>query len=172
MRYDQDTTNSLYQGLNDRASNLATQVGSSLSFAVPEILLLPEETIDSYIKDNKDLGLYKHVLDEINRQRPHVLSKEEEALLADVSEVTASPSTTFGMLNNADLKFPVIKDENGEEIEVTHGRYIRFLESSDRRVREDAFKAVYGTYDKFKNTFASTLAGTVKKITFCQNEKV
>ncbi|KSU84862.1 oligoendopeptidase F [Fictibacillus enclensis] len=166
MRYDQDTTNSLYQGLNDRASNLATQVGSSLSFAVPEILLLPEETIDSYIKDNKDLGLYKHVLDEINRQRPHVLSKEEEALLADVSEVTASPSTTFGMLNNADLKFPVIKDENGEEIEVTHGRYIRFLESSDRRVREDAFKAVYGTYDKFKNTFASTLAGTVKKDNF------
>ncbi|SDM59736.1 oligoendopeptidase F [Fictibacillus solisalsi] len=166
MRYDQDTTNSFYQGLNDRASNLATQVGSSLSFAVPEILSLPEETIDSYIKENKDLGLYKHALDEINRQRPHVLSQEEEALLADVSEVTASPSTTFGMLNNADLKFPVIKDENGEEVEVTHGRYIRFLESGDRRVREDAFRAVYGTYDKFKNTFASTLAGTVKKDNF------
>ncbi|MDN4523650.1 oligoendopeptidase F [Fictibacillus fluitans] len=166
MRYDQDTTNSFYQGLNDRASNLATQVSSSLSFAVPEILLLPEETIASFIQENKDLGLYKQALDEINRQRPHVLSKEEEALLADVSDVTASPSTTFGMLNNADLRFPVIKDENGDDIEVTHGRYIRFLESSDRRVREDAFKAVYGTYDKFKNTFASTLAGTVKKDNF------
>ncbi|MCK6256757.1 oligoendopeptidase F [Fictibacillus sp. KIGAM418] len=166
MRYDQDTTNSFYQGLNDRASNLATQVSSSLSFAVPEILSLPEETIQTYVKEYKELALYKHALDEINRQRPHVLSKEEEALLADVSEVTASASTTFGMLNNADLKFPEIKDENGDEVEVTHGRYIRFLESSDRRVREDAFKAVYGTYDKFKNTFASTLAGTVKKDNF------
>ncbi|MGG1573332.1 oligoendopeptidase F [Fictibacillus sp. NRS-1165] len=166
MRYDQDTTNSYYQGLNDRASNLATQVSSSLSFAVPEILSLPEEVIQGYVKEYKDLHLYQHALDEINRQRPHVLSKEEEALLADVSEVTASASTTFGMLNNADLKFPEIKDENGEEIEVTHGRYIRFLESSDRRVREGAFKAVYGTYDTFKNTFASTLAGTVKKDNF------
>ncbi|MCQ6265548.1 oligoendopeptidase F [Fictibacillus sp. WQ 8-8] len=166
MRYDQDTTNSFYQGLNDRASNLATQVSSSLSFAVPEILSLPEETIQTYVKEYKELALYKHALDEINRQRPHVLSKEEEALLADVSEVTASASTTFGMLNNADLKFPEIKDENGDEVEVTHGRYIRFLESSDRRVREDAFKAVYGTYDRFKNTFASTLAGTVKKDNF------
>ncbi|MED2973550.1 oligoendopeptidase F [Fictibacillus sp. B-59209] len=166
MRYDQDTTNSFYQGLNDRASNLATQVSSSLSFAVPEILSLPEETIQTYVKEYKELALYKHALDEINRQRPHVLSKEEEALLADVSEVTASASTTFGMLNNADLKFPEIKDENGDEVEVTHGRYIRFLESSDQRVREDAFKAVYGTYDRFKNTFASTLAGTVKKDNF------
>lgn len=166
MRYDQDTTNSFYQGLNDRASNLATQVSSSLSFAVPEILSVPEETIKSYVMEYKELSLYKHALDEINRQRPHVLSKEEEALLADVSEVTSNASTTFGMLNNADLKFPTIKDENGEEVEVTHGRYIRFLESSDRRVREDAFKAVYGTYDNFKNTFASTLAGTVKKDNF------
>ncbi len=163
MRYDQDTTNSHYQGLNDRAANLATQVSSALAFVVPEILSLPEEKIQQFLKEKKELGLYAHALDEINRQRPHVLSKEEEAILAGVSDVTNSSSNTFGMLNNADMKFPTIKDENGEEVEVTHGRYIRFLESSDRRVRKDAFKAVYETYDKFKNTFASTLSGTVKR---------
>jgi oligoendopeptidase F len=166
MRYDQDTTNSFYQGLNDRASNLATQVSSTVSFAVPEILSLSEEALVQFLQSYEPLSLYKHALDEINRQRPHVLSKEEEALLADVREVANTSSNTFGMLNNADLKFPVIKDENGEEIEVTHGRYIRFLESSDRRVREDAFKAVYETYDSYKNTFASTLAGTVKRDNF------
>jgi oligoendopeptidase F len=166
MRYDQDTTNSFYQGLNDRASNLATQVSSTVSFAVPEILSLSEEALSQFLQSYEPLSLYKHALDEINRQRPHVLSKEEEALLADVREVANTSSNTFGMLNNADLKFPVIKDENGEDIEVTHGRYIRFLESSDRRVREDAFKAVYGTYDSYKNTFASTLAGTVKRDNF------
>jgi oligoendopeptidase F len=166
MRYDQDTTNSFYQGLNDRASNLATQVSSTVSFAVPEILSLSEESLIQFLQSYEPLSLYKQALDEINRQRPHVLSKEEEALLADVREVANTSSNTFGMLNNADLKFPVIKDENGEEIEVTHGRYIRFLESADRRVREDAFKAVYGTYDSYKNTFASTLAGTVKRDNF------
>lgn len=163
MRYDQDTTNSHYQGLNDRASNLATQVSSALAFVVPEILSIPEKEIEAYLKENKDLQLYEQALDEINRQRPHVLSKEEEAILAGISDVTNSSSNTFGMLNNADMKFPTIKDENGEEVEVTHGRLIRFLESSDRRVRRDAFKAVYETYDKFKNTFASTLSGTVKR---------
>ncbi|WP_377889580.1 oligoendopeptidase F [Alkalihalobacillus sp. R86527] len=163
MRYDQDTTNSTYQGLNDRASNLATQVSSALAFVVPEILSIPEKEIESYLKENKDLKLYAQALDEINRQRPHVLSKEEEAILAGISDVTNSSSNTFGMLNNADMKFPTIQDENGEEVEVTHGRLIRFLESSDRRVRKDAFKAVYDTYGKFKNTFASTLSGTVKR---------
>jgi oligoendopeptidase F len=163
MRYDQDTTNSQYQGLNDRAANLATQVSSELAFVVPEILSVPEETIKQYLSDKEELKLYEHALDEINRERPHVLSKEEEAILAGVSDVTSSSSNTFGMLNNADMKFPTIKDENGEEVEVTHGRYIRFLESSDRRVRKDAFKAVYDTYGKFKNTFASTLSGAVKK---------
>ena len=163
MRYDQDTTNSHYQGLNDRAANLATQVSSELAFVVPEILSVPEETIKQYLNDKEELRLYEHALDEINRERPHVLSKEEEAILAGVSDVTSSSSNTFGMLNNADMKFPTIKDENGEEVEVTHGRYIRFLESSDRRVRKDAFKAVYDTYGKFKNTFASTLSGAVKK---------
>ncbi|MCA0989980.1 oligoendopeptidase F [Pseudalkalibacillus hwajinpoensis] len=163
MRYDQDTTNSHYQGLNDRAANLATQVSSELAFVVPEILSVPEETIKQYLSDKKELTLYEHALDEINRERPHVLSKEEEAILAGVSDVTSSSSNTFGMLNNADMKFPTIEDENGEEVEVTHGRYIRFLESSDRRVRKDAFKAVYDTYGKFKNTFASTLSGAVKK---------
>ncbi|ELW9008235.1 oligoendopeptidase F, partial [Campylobacter upsaliensis] len=85
---------------------------------------------------------------------------------AQASEVLDSSSNTFGMLNNADLEFPTIKDENGEEVEVTHGRYSRFLESADERVRHDAFMAVYDTYGKFKNTFASTLSGEVKNHTF------
>ncbi|MDX5473931.1 MAG: oligoendopeptidase F [Bacillaceae bacterium] len=170
MRYDQDTTNSFYQGLNDRASNLYTQVASALSFIVPEILSMEEEKLTSFLQEKEELQLYKHALEEINLQRPHVLSAKEEALLAQASEVMAAPSTTFGMLNNADLTFPSVKDENGEEIEITHGRYIRFLESENRQVREDAFKAVYETYGKYKNTFSSTLGGAVKKDNF--NAKV
>jgi oligoendopeptidase F len=166
MRYDQDTTNSFYQGLNDRIKTLYTQIASALSYVTPEILSIEESKIKHYMAEHKELKLYAHALDEITRERPHILSESEEALLAQASEVLGSSSNTFGMLNNADLEFPSIKDENGEEVEITHGRYIRFLESSDRRVREEAFKAVYETYGKFKNTFASTLSGTVKKDNF------
>lgn len=166
MRYDQDTTNSFYQGLNDRIKTLYTQIASALSYVTPEILSIEESKIKQYMVEHKELKLYAHALDEITRERPHILSESEEALLAQASEVLGSSSNTFGMLNNADLEFPSIKDENGEEVEITHGRYIRFLESSDRRVRKEAFKAVYETYGKFKNTFASTLSGTVKKDNF------
>ncbi|TMW72934.1 oligoendopeptidase F [Alteribacter natronophilus] len=166
MRYDQDTTNSFYQGLNDRASQLVSQVSSTASFVTPEILSIPEGKLKGFVEEHKDLKLYEHMLNELNENRPHVLTEKEESLLAQVSEVTSSPSNTFGMLNNADMKFPKVKDENGRETEVTHGRYLRFLESDDRSVREAAFKAVYETYGKYKNTFASTLGGNVKKNLF------
>ncbi|WP_044893499.1 oligoendopeptidase F [Bacillus alveayuensis] len=166
MRYDQDTTNSFYQGLNDRASMLYSEASSVSSYMVPEILAIDEEKIQTFLRENVQLKLYEHALNEINRKRPHVLSAEQEAILAQAAEALASSSNTYAKLNNADLEFPVIQDEKGEDVEVTHGRYISFMESSNRRVRKDAFHAVYSTYDKFKNTFASTLNGVVKKDNF------
>jgi oligoendopeptidase F len=166
MRYDQDTTNTFYQGLDDRAKYLYTQLSSALSFMVPEILSIPEERLKQFIAQNEDLKLYEHALEEITRKRPHVLSAEQEEMLAEASQALNASSQTFGMLNNADLQFPTIKDENGEEVQLSHGRFIQFMQSEDRRVRQDAFKAMYDTYGKFKNTFASTLSGAVKKDNF------
>jgi oligoendopeptidase F len=166
MRYDQDTTNSFYQGLDDRMKNLYSQAASNLAFIVPELLSIDEGRLKGFLSEKVELKLYEHSLDEINLQRPHVLSAEQEALLAEASDVFGASGNTFGMLNNADLVFPVIKDENGEEVEVTHGRFSRFLESADPRVRRDAFHAVYETYGKFQNTFASTLSGNIKKDNF------
>ncbi|WP_455675983.1 oligoendopeptidase F [Pradoshia sp.] len=166
MRYDQDTGNTFYQGMDDRAKNLYSQASSIFSYIVPEILSIDEETINRFMGEKEELKLYAQVLKEINLQRPHVLTAEQEALLAQASEVLSASSNTFGMLNNADLRFPSIKDENGQEVELTHGRYTRFLESADRRVRKEAFEAMYKTYGQYKNTFASTLAGTVKKDNF------
>ncbi|MGG6432461.1 oligoendopeptidase F [Anoxybacillus sp. D401a] len=166
MRHDEDTTNSLYQGFESRAEGLYAQAGNAMAFIVPEILALDESVVRTFLQQHEPLRLYEHELDEMNRQRPHVLSEKEEALLAQAADVMNASSNTFGALNNADLRFPTIQDENGEEVEVTHGRYIRFLESEDRRVRHDAFKAVYDTYRKYENTFASTLSGAVKRNNF------
>src|SRR5690625_7208002 len=106
-----------------------------MSYITPDILSMDEETIEMYIKENDDLKLYEHTLNEINRRRPHVLSEKEEVLLAQASEALNTPSDTFSMLNNADLKLPSIKNEDGEEVDITHGRYITFMVSTYRLVR-------------------------------------
>ncbi|MGM8364378.1 oligoendopeptidase F [Virgibacillus sp. W0181] len=166
MRYDQDTTNGSYQAMNARADNILTLASSSMSYIVPEILEMDEKKLTSFMEEEEGLKLYQKTLDEITRQRPHILSKNEEALLAQVSDPIQAASQTFSMLNNADLTFPEIKNEKGEEVELTHGRYLGFMESKDRQVRKAAFEAMYHTYGSFKNTFATTLSGTVKKDNF------
>lgn len=166
MRYDQDTTNAFYQGLNAQAEMVLTTASSAMSYIVPEILEIEEGKIEAYLNEKEELQVYKKVLKDIVNKRPHVLSEKEEILLAEASEALATGSQTFSMLNNADLTFPAIKNEEGEEVDVTHGRYSTFLESKDRRVREDAFKAVYETYGEFQNTFAATLSGNIKADNF------
>jgi oligoendopeptidase F len=166
MRYDEDTTNSFYQGLNEKARQLLVQLGEEASYITPEILSMPEEKIEKFLEEAPELELYGHALERLNKKRPHVLTEKEESLLAQVSDVTGASANTFSMLNNADLKFPSIEDEKGERVEVTQGRFIGFMQNDDRRVRRDAFKAMYDTYSSYHNTFASTLAGNVKKNIF------
>lgn len=166
MRYDEDTANSHYQALNDRAGSLASQVSAQLAFMTPELLSIDENQIEAFMEQNESLRVYRHAFDELALERPHVLTEAEEAILAQAGDVLGQSSSTFGMLNNADLKFPKVKNEKGEEVELTHGRYITFLESADRSVREGAFKAMYGTYAQYLNTFSSTLSGSVKKDNF------
>lgn len=162
MKSDQDTTNSEFQGLESRCRSLVAKVSTALSFLTPEILSLSEKEIEGYLVENEALRLYKHELDEINEQRAHVLPAEQEAILAQMSEVTGASANTFSMLNNADLEFPIVKDEDGNDVQLTHGNYIQFMDSTNRSVREAGFKAMYETFGKFKNTFATTLAGNVK----------
>ncbi|CAI8856699.1 Oligoendopeptidase F homolog [Brevibacillus sp. IT-7CA2] len=162
MRRDEDNANSKYQGLTDRATSLSTQVYGSISYIQPEILAIPTEDLHTWIKEVEGLEHYRILLEEITRFKPHTLSAEEEALLANMSELASSPSKIFGMLNNADMKFPMITDENGEEVELTKGRYTQFMESKDRRVRKEAFEALYSTYGKFRNTIAASLTSAIK----------
>ncbi|MBA2174480.1 oligoendopeptidase F [Halobacillus locisalis] len=166
MRKDQDTTNAHYQEMNAKAESAYTKIASAMSFIVPEILALPEGKVDDYVKEYEPLRHYEHTLDEITRQRAHVLSEKEEKLLAGFSEIGSNPSQTFGALNNADLTFPTITNDKGEEVDLTHGRYVGFLKSDNRDVRKSAFDAMYDTFGAFKNTFASTLSGNVKKNNF------
>jgi len=166
MRSDQDTASSFYQSLKSRAMTLSTSFSEACSFMTPEVLAIDEVKLDDFLVTHEGLQVYKHELAMINKRRPYVLSTDQEALLAGMAEVASSSATTFGMLDNADMKFPIVEDETGNQVELTHGNYIAFLESSNRDVRKNAFEAVYATYAKYKNTFASTLSGAIKKDNF------
>lgn len=166
MRRDEDNTNATYQALTDKAMSLAVQVESAKAFVVPEILDTPEETLRAYLAENEELRVYAFVIEELLRQKKHVLSAPEERLLAEAGEVASAPQHIFSMFNNADIQFPKVKDDEGREVELTHGRYIQFLESRNQSVREGAFEAMYNTYAKQKNTLAAIYGASVKKDVF------
>ena len=166
LRRDENNANSKYQALTDRAMMLFTEIYASVSYIVPEIILIDEEKLKKGIDEVEGLSLYRQYFHEILRQKQHYLSDSEEKLLALSSDFAHATSDIFTMFNNADIKFDFIKNENGEEVEVTKGRYIKFLESADRRVRRDAFQAMYKSYIAMKNTLAATLGNSIKKDRF------
>ncbi|AEE95941.1 oligoendopeptidase F [Mahella australiensis] len=166
MRRDEDNANTKYQALADRAMSLIIEIQSALSFIVPEILAIPADEVYGYMIEEPNLELYRHYIDDIMRQKAHVLSASEERILAQAGEMAEAADIIFTMINDADIKFPSIKDENGNEVELTKGRYMQFMESQDRRVRKDAFEALYDTYGKLKNTLSATLSSNVKKDIF------
>ncbi|HEX7057283.1 MAG TPA: oligoendopeptidase F [Bacilli bacterium] len=168
MKHHEDMADPKYQALADKAQKLSVKVSEATSFITPEVLRLSTEQLQALI-DNDELRDYRQTLKEMLRQKPHVLSESEEAILAQVGNMSQAPSNIFGMLNNADMKFPHIKNEDGEEVELTHGRYIQFLESGNRAIRKEAFHAMYSTYDRQKNTIAATLAANVTKNLFYAN---
>ncbi len=162
LKNDQDTGNTDYQALYARASSLFSKVSEAVSWFEPEILQLSDDQIWQYFKEEPKLEVYRHYIQQIVDNRAHVLSAEQESLLAGAGEIFDASSDTFAVLNNADLVFPTIEGENSEIVQLSHGVYGQLLESTDRRVREAAFKGLYSVYEQFRNTFASTLGTHIK----------
>lgn len=162
----ENTDNGTYQNLADRAQYLLVKLSEAGAYIEPELLALPEGTIERFLEENEDLLVYRQYFKNMIRQKEHVLDREREELLASVGELAESPKDIFSMFNNADLRFPAIEGEDGEPVEVTHGRYLTLLQSRDRRVRRDAFHALYGTYGKYRNTLAALYRASVKQEVF------
>lgn len=171
MRKDEDTTNGTYQGMADRATQLLVRASTASAYIEPEILALPQEKLDQFVQETAGLALYKHQLDELNRQRPHIRSAEVEAILAAVGEVSDAPDSIFSMIDNADLRLPTLKNEAGEEVELTKGNYLTFIRSTDQRVRKDAFEGMHETFLKQRNTLAATLSAQVKSSLFYTRQR-
>ncbi|WP_273327321.1 oligoendopeptidase F [Vallitalea guaymasensis] len=171
MKLHEDANNSEAQNTAEKANSLMVKVNSSISFIEPEISSMSDDLLKNYMESADGLKLYKTYFDDLLRKKEHILSMEEELLLARAQELAGTPENIFAMFNNADLKFPTIKGEDGNDVELTKGRYVTFMESKDRRVRKDAFEALYSTYSKYKNTLAATYNANIKKDIFYMQAK-
>ncbi len=163
---DEDTKNSTYQAMYGTLMGEYVKVMEALSFEDPELIAIPDVILDRFFAEKEDLLLYKRHIEVKRRKKDHILSEAEERILAATQDLATAPTDIYGMLNNADLVFPEITDEDGDKVRVTHGNFIPFMESANRQVRKEAFEALYSVYDQFKNTSAATLNAQMKQLQF------
>ena len=165
MKLHEDTRINENQAVATKIEMLSTELSMATSYMVPEIISIDESKLDEYLTSDK-LSFYKKYINDILREKPHTLTEKEEEILAAVSDLSGVAENVYDMLSYADLEFPEIENEEGKKVKLTNSNFSLFLKSKNRKVRKDAFEAVYSTYDKYKNTFASTLYGGIKSEIF------
>lgn len=165
LKSDEDKSDQHYLGLHQRALNLFTRASESASFMTPEMQAIADDVINQYLADDS-LNEFKFYLEKILRYKPHTRSESEEHILAMTREIANGPSQVFGQLDNVDLDFGSIADENGREVELSHGNFSTFLINPSRNVRRKAFFQYYQAYQNHRHTLAATLAQSIKKDLF------
>jgi oligoendopeptidase F len=162
MKNDQDTREAKYQEYQSKAATLYAGFSQAFAFYQPEFLELSQEQYEQFLAEEPRLKEYAHSFERLFAHKPYVLSKKEEELLAGASEIFGAASDTFEIFDNADIKLPIVTDESGSQIQLTHGNYISLMESKDREVRKSAYESLYSNYEQYQHTYAKTLETNVK----------
>lgn len=165
-RSDEDTRNGVYQAMTGRFMSVAVALDSACSFESPEIMAIPEETLNGFYQDCPDLEHYRRYLTDLRRRKDHVLSAAEEKLMAAAGEMAQTPINTFSSFINADLKFPDAVDGEGKHRPLSQASFITYQEGADRVLRKSAYENLYGTLKNFRNTAASLLNAQAKQLQF------
>lgn len=166
MRHDEDTGNASNQALDLRAQSTFVSTMERLSFFEPEVLAIPDDVLRKYFEEEPGLEKYEVTIKEIRRQKDHTLSQEMEQILASAGEMAQTPYNGFSMLCDADLKFPSVTDKDGNEVQISNGRFVPLQMSDDRSLRKEVFEKYYTRYSEFKNTWAALYDGQVKQQIF------
>ena len=161
LNKDLDNRVSKYQALTDRAASLSSEAGAAFAFVEPELLQIDEANLHQMASQFPKTDEYDFYIRELIRSKKHIRSEEVEEVLAQSSLVTRGPDAIFSMLDDADIKYPKVKDEQGNEIQLTKQRAIKLLESTDPRVRRETHEAFYSAYRDHTNTLGASLASSV-----------
>jgi len=166
MKFHEDMSNSESQILVGKISKLSDDISEELAFYSPELLKEDYSKILAFEKEFKELEKYHFTFEDLFREKKHILPLNQEQMMARLGEVFSASSDTYEMLNDVDITFGMIHDEEGKEVELTESNYSKYMKSSNRNVRKDAFTTLYKSYGNLKNTFASTFKGSIKADTF------
>lgn len=161
LKFDEDTSNSKYQELKGKIEKLLTDLSAKTSFVLPELLKLSKEDFDKFMIEKAELKMYDYEFRNILRMKDHILSDKEEELLASLGKSLNNPEDTTNYLRNSDMKFGIIKDGLGNDVELSNTNFSKYIMDSNRDVRKSAFETLYKEYENLKNTFASSYAGKV-----------
>lgn len=162
MKNDQDTRVAKYQEYQAKGMTLYSEFGQSFAFYEPEFMVITEEQYQAFLAEQPGLQLYQHYFDKLLKKKAHILTQREEELLAGAGEIFGAAGETFAILDNADIVFPMVHDEDGNEVQLSHGNYITLVESKNREVRKEAYEALYSVYEQYQHTYAKTLQTNVK----------
>ena len=162
MKNDQDTRVAKYQEYQAKGMTLYSEFGQSFAFYEPEFMAITEEQYQAFLAEQPGLHLYQHYFDKLLKKKAHILTQREEELLAGAGEIFGAAGETFAILDNADIVFPMVHDEDGNEVQLSHGNYITLVESKNREVRKEAYEALYSVYEQYQHTYAKTLQTNVK----------
>ena len=162
MKNDQDTRVAKYQEYQAKGMTLYSDFGQSFAFYEPEFMAITEEQYQAFLAEQPGLQLYQHYFDKLLKKKAHILTQREEELLAGAGEIFGAAGETFSILDNADIVFPMVHDEDGNEVQLSHGNYITLVESKNREVRKEAYEALYSVYEQYQHTYAKTLQTNVK----------
>ncbi len=166
MKSDEDTANSKYQDFRGKAMSAYVAIAGSSSFASPEIMAIPDETMDEFYKEKKTLLKYKVNIDRIRKAKDHILSPAEEAIMAAAAEVTSAPENINSLLQDADLKWDDVVDAKGKKHPLTNGSFTMLLEDPDQDFRKKVFEQYYKQFEAHKNTIAAAFDGQFKALKF------
>lgn len=162
MKNDQDTRVAKYQEYQAKGMTLYSDFGQSFAFYEPEFMAITEERYQAFLAEQPALQQYQHYFDKLLKKKAHILTQREEELLAGAGEIFGAAGETFAILDNADIVFPMVHDEDGNEVQLSHGNYITLVESKNREVRKEAYEALYSVYEQYQHTYAKTLQTNVK----------
>lgn len=162
LYYNLDMSNQEGIKLYKEVESIGTNFSTKVSFMTPEITYSKNGVVEKYLANDKRLERYKRDIEDILKEKEHILSKKEETLLANYSEIFSAPENTFDILTNAEFKFGNLTNENGEEVELTESNYTIFLKSQKEDVRKQAFNLMYEQYSKFVNTITELYLANVK----------
>ena len=162
MKNDQDTRVAKYQEYQAKGMTLYSEFGQSFAFYEPEFMAITEKQYQDFLAEQPGLQLYQHYFDKLLKKKAHILTQREEELLAGAGEIFGAAGETFAILDNADIVFPMVHDEDGNEVQLSHGNYITLVESKNREVRKEAYEALYSVYEQYQHTYAKTLQTNVK----------